>query len=737
MERLNSNPGINECDYENDTFFSNLYYGSIEKLVYLIPCPGKILKYRSDIFENIQKDSTIQSSLDNFHKLPELGDDYKNIHCIGIPANDILFIGSENEWISSNDFNKIFFDQICNSNELELTVVNNDDKVADIYEISKNPNYFCLIKISKEVIEKENLTEKEYLVGFQSGKRSCIVKLANKYYRLKGCGNFCEGFPMQYMNFPKGSFEVRGCQFKYSAIREAYMTDAIANILKEKFNLKTTNIPVNIWEFGEIESNQLNLKNDLKKIKKYCGVYEVIGEKRLGCHLFPGIELILAKLIDNYIKEKFVTEKIINEILNNEDHINIENSIINKNIMEFIENLKNLEKNINILFEEKRVENAFINKKKKIDLNQSNKNYQVIESYLRNLYKPEKEINATFNLIELIELDRENGENLSDLFTKYEIYKDITSGNNFKKIEDLLKNNKDNLIFEIFSPKNILERSTLKCNGNAKDHINKAEEEKTLKCNYFNLDFLLDDLPFDYMKTDHLKKHDNFNNHFEFSELKESVCFRINKIFEFLKFSKMNFLEFIALIYERLGYEAGRFKRILQEENINWGTYEDLPFRFHSNAHTDNFSVIPRKIAVENANKNKNINLLSILDFDLAFFRENFFNILSEDKNRFGKPDNNLYDFFINSERQVLEWEVAGMENFVSFENLKNKFENDEIFNMLYKPIIYLLRDSAVLGYRKGYLLKKFDNDGYFEKNIDVVYDLIELGLLCSNHILG
>jgi hypothetical protein len=127
------------------------------------------------------------------------------------------------------------------------------------------------------------------------------------------------------------------------------------------------------------------------------------------------------------------------------------------------------------------------------------------------------------------------------------------------------------------------------------------------------------------------------------------------------------------------------------------------------------------------------------LDFDLAFFRENFFNILGEEaeKDNFKMPDDCLFDFYICNERQILEWEISGMENFIAFDHLKNKFENDNLFSLLYKPVVYLLRDSAVLGFREGYLLKEFEKQKFFDDNATVVYDFIELGLLCSNHILG
>ncbi len=44
-----------------------------------------------------------------------------------------------------------------------------------------------------------------------SGKRSAIVKIEDDLYRLKGCGNLGEGFPIEMMPWPEGSYDVRGC----------------------------------------------------------------------------------------------------------------------------------------------------------------------------------------------------------------------------------------------------------------------------------------------------------------------------------------------------------------------------------------------------------------------------------------------------------------------------------------------------------------------------------------------
>ena len=64
-------------------------------------------------------------------------------------------------------------------------------------------------------------------VGIASGRRSALIKLANgKWYRLKGCGNDCEGFPVRLTSSPvtTGSVvsscwqDIRGCAFPHTAV---------------------------------------------------------------------------------------------------------------------------------------------------------------------------------------------------------------------------------------------------------------------------------------------------------------------------------------------------------------------------------------------------------------------------------------------------------------------------------------------------------------------------------------
>ena len=77
--------------------------------------------------------------------------------------------------------------------------------------------------------EDNSTISESVCVGIASGRRSALIKLANgKWYRLKGCGNDCEGFPVRLTSSPvtnttDGSVsscwqDIRGCAFPHTAV---------------------------------------------------------------------------------------------------------------------------------------------------------------------------------------------------------------------------------------------------------------------------------------------------------------------------------------------------------------------------------------------------------------------------------------------------------------------------------------------------------------------------------------
>ena len=111
-----------------------------------------------------------------------LGPEYENFYVIALPANDIVYkkFDSELEECNKSDSNNSILDK-------------------------------CLIKINSKF-------KGEY-EGYQSGIRSAILKIGEQHYRLKGCGNLDQGFIQRDMKFPKNSIEIRGCQFRHTALR--------------------------------------------------------------------------------------------------------------------------------------------------------------------------------------------------------------------------------------------------------------------------------------------------------------------------------------------------------------------------------------------------------------------------------------------------------------------------------------------------------------------------------------
>jgi hypothetical protein len=65
-----------------------------------------------------------------------------------------------------------------------------------------------------------------------SGKRSAIVEIQGELYRLKGCGNLDQGFPIEPLGWPENASEVRGCQFRDTVFRELFMQTKLNQILE-------------------------------------------------------------------------------------------------------------------------------------------------------------------------------------------------------------------------------------------------------------------------------------------------------------------------------------------------------------------------------------------------------------------------------------------------------------------------------------------------------------------------
>lgn len=93
-------------------------------------------------------------------------------------------------------------------------------------------------------------------------------------------------------------------------------------------------------------------------------------------------------------------------------------------------------------------------------------------------------------------------------------------------------------------------------------------------------------------------------------------------------------MESISLIFARCGAEAGKVKRLLDEQEISWGYFTDHdPFQPHCNAH-------PNNLVVLDPTQNEHGNLLGVLDLDFAYTYDAFINTIEADPFFFTDQEN-------------------------------------------------------------------------------------------------
>jgi len=257
----------------NKNILTEIYFGSATKRAKLAFIPSKVWQFEGKGIFCINDNFTAGNALSKIESVGLLGKEYEGVYLPCPPAHELLLM----------DYGYCF------------------DEAKRHDKFILNP----LIKVEGD----------EYLVeGYQSGKRSAIVPWEGKYYRLKGCGNLTQGFPLEPMqSYHPNAKEIRGCQFLHTALREQYMTWEITQIL-EKHDIIVGNIPAGIWKYpsDQEEYEKLGLKNVCPRVDKYCGVFETFAEKRLATHLLQGIEVFLHYLIDHHLSEKVTQETLLN-----------------------------------------------------------------------------------------------------------------------------------------------------------------------------------------------------------------------------------------------------------------------------------------------------------------------------------------------------------------------------------------------------------------------------------------
>ena len=127
--------------------------------------------------------------------------------------------------------------------------------------------------------------------GYESGIRSGLMfsEDSEKIYRLKGCGQNDLGFVKQEKEYvdKKPHYEIRGCQFRSTCLREQITTALLDKVLPEK-NILVGNKPLGWWAYY-----------DFVPINAYCGLFETLGDLRLKGDVLFSLESKLPYFFKN------------------------------------------------------------------------------------------------------------------------------------------------------------------------------------------------------------------------------------------------------------------------------------------------------------------------------------------------------------------------------------------------------------------------------------------------------
>ena len=155
-------------------------------------------------------------------------------------------------------------------------------------EISNVP----LLKVSRT---GEEARSPSALEGVASGIRSALVRARGRWFRLKGCGNRDEGFPVEVKG-DHGERTLRGCCFQHTVDTEMRMTQLVCEVLTAA-GLDTANKPLGCYCY------EPQLSWPLPKIPRLCAVFETCGNARLGDHLLGGLLRLLPHLLPDGIED--------------------------------------------------------------------------------------------------------------------------------------------------------------------------------------------------------------------------------------------------------------------------------------------------------------------------------------------------------------------------------------------------------------------------------------------------
>ena len=137
--------------------------------------------------------------------------------------------------------------------------------------------------------------------GYASGVRSALLQEdgRSQWYRLKGCGNNTDGFPIVPVLDDVGAAQhdlasgvalqkIRGACYVHTATLELHMSGMVDRLLSAQ-GMRCANRPVGWWEYATPEA-------DYYQVVRCCGLFECEGDRRLGDHVLRGLESLLPLL---------------------------------------------------------------------------------------------------------------------------------------------------------------------------------------------------------------------------------------------------------------------------------------------------------------------------------------------------------------------------------------------------------------------------------------------------------
>eukprot|EP00744_Colponema_vietnamica_P008482 GILI01012097.1.p1 GENE.GILI01012097.1~~GILI01012097.1.p1 ORF type:complete len:760 (+),score=148.53 GILI01012097.1:122-2401(+) len=573
------------------------------------------------------------------------------------------------------------------------------------------------------------------LVAIRSGMRSALIYRHGSWFRLKGCGNTVQGFPLRPSQFPPDAREIRGCQFEATAAREMHMSALIHAVLSQQGLGACGNKPVGVWQYPSSSPPQLqddpfcsSLQWDLPSLPKFCGVFETLGEKRLATHLLSGLEMLLLSLCPREVGEG--CEGVVADLVG-----------------------------------------AFPAARRKVDIDSLRKSAvssssSTPSSTATSSASPADSpyVTPTSASVRFRDSPYTNGRPM-DLheWTRGGVYSDATNelvnlcalppAHSYRRLLSLEAAG-CNLFNFVPSCSSAASTSTV-------SSAISSDPAYAISPQWQKLWLEALSLLHSHTASSSSSSSSFFSSVFSSSASSSSLLERVKGFFSSSSSSPHpsfvppsstststpsvppSISELMALIFWRVGYEVGRIKRVLQDADISWGYFVDHnPFEPHCNSHPNNLVVVhPRKF---------NGFLLAPVDFDMAFTWKGFINTqeppLSTDPasppsqaqvERAERERFELFQNWLSSERFAMEQALAGMENMANFSyrsgnNASASSSAPLPPSPLQEAVRVGLRDTLVSAYRSGF-------DGCPDLHpldpsvVPCVYALITLALILTD----